>query len=120
MTPLTPTKIERTADDVHRAGYALRIQWSDGSSRLYRPRALRDACPCATCREKRSAPAPSPLALTVLTEAELRPLEVLGMRPVGSYAYHIDFSDGHNTGLFGFDLLHRLGDAEGGAPAGGE
>ena len=32
------------------------------------------------------------------------------MRPVGAYAYHIDFSDGHNTGLFTMEFLKELGE----------
>jgi len=30
------------------------------------------------------------------------------MKPVGSYAYTIVFSDGHNTEIFSFDLLQQL------------
>ncbi|MCE9547314.1 MAG: DUF971 domain-containing protein [Planctomycetia bacterium] len=33
----------------------LRIEWSDGLRREYGCRELRDACPCATCREQRKA-----------------------------------------------------------------
>ena len=32
------------------------------------------------------------------------------MAPVGSYAYAIHFSDGHKTGIFPLELLHRLGE----------
>jgi DUF971 family protein len=31
------------------------------------------------------------------------------MDPVGSYAYRILFSDGHDTGIFTLDLLRALG-----------
>lgn len=87
----------------------LRIRWSDGEVRDYRARELRDACPCATCREKKKAPAPPPTQLTVLAPEELTPVRVEAMRPAGTYAYNVRFSDGHNTGLFTFDLLKRLG-----------
>jgi DUF971 family protein len=40
---------------------------------------------------------------------EARPLEVASMRPVGSYAYAILFSDGHSNGIFTFELLRALG-----------
>ncbi|MFZ4593721.1 MAG: gamma-butyrobetaine hydroxylase-like domain-containing protein [Verrucomicrobiaceae bacterium] len=29
---------------------------------------------------------------------------------MGGYAIQFDFSDGHNTGLFGFDYLKKLGE----------
>jgi len=73
-------------------------------------RELRDACPCATCREKRSQPA-DPFALQVLKEVQTQPLTITGMEPLGNYAYSIQFSDGNDTGIFAFDLLRQLGEA---------
>jgi DUF971 family protein len=87
----------------------LQITWSDGQIRQYTFRELRDGCPCATCREKRSAPPPPPTQLTVLTPAEAQPLTIAGMKPVGNYAYSIDFSDGHNTGIYTLEHLRELG-----------
>ncbi len=31
------------------------------------------------------------------------------IEPVGSYAIQLNFSDGHNTGLYSWDLLYRYG-----------
>lgn len=87
----------------------LLIDWSDGQKRRYRVRALRDACPCATCREKRSQPS-DPMQLPTLTMAEAQPLRILGMQPLGNYAYNIAFSDGHDTGIYTFELLRELGE----------
>ena len=42
--------------------------------------------------------------------AEARPLTIAGMQPVGNYAYSIEFSDGHDTGIFTLELLRELGD----------
>jgi len=36
-----------------------------------------------------------------------------GMQPLGNYAYHIDFSDGHNTGIYSLEYLRQLGDEAG-------
>jgi DUF971 family protein len=89
----------------------LLIDWSDGQRRQYTIRELREQCPCATCREKRAQPpAPAPL-LQVLSPAEARPLKIQGMRPVGNYAYTIDFSDGHDTGIYTLEFLRELGRA---------
>jgi DUF971 family protein len=98
-----PTKLARFGEK------NLLIEWSDGQRREYSFRELRDACPCATCREMRSeAPKPANL-LPVLAPAELRPLQIANMEPVGNYAYSIEFSDGHNTGIYTLDLLRQLG-----------
>lgn len=98
-----PTKLELVGPD------RLRITWSDGAARDYTVRELRDKCPCATCREKRNAPAPPPTLLPIITEAEARPLRITAMRPVGNYAYSIDFSDGHDTGIYTVETLREWG-----------
>ena len=87
----------------------LQITWSDGEVREYTPRELRDACPCATCREKRNAPPPPSTELLVLSPQEARPLAITSMKPVGHYAYGIAFSDGHNTGIYTLETLRELG-----------
>ena len=103
MTP-QPTKLELVESN------RLRITWSDGQVREYLLRELRDKCPCATCREKRNAPRPSPLQLHILSAAEAQPLRITAMKPVGNYAYSIDFSDGHNTGIYTLESLREMGE----------
>lgn len=87
----------------------LLIEWSDGQRRIYRFSELREACPCASCREKRSQPPPTSSMLPILSVAEAQPLKLLDMSPVGNYAYSIKFSDGHDTGIYTFELLRTLG-----------
>lgn len=100
---LLPVKLELTPDD------HLQIEWSDGQRREYTPVELRDACPCATCREKRRESAePAPL-LNVLQPGEAAPTKITKVEPIGRYAYGIHFSDGHDTGIYEFDVLYRLG-----------
>lgn len=98
---------------------AIEIEWSDGIRTRYAPRLLRDACPCATCREKRTAPAPLG-GLTVLRPEELVPLAVTGMHPVGQYAYSIGFTDGHDTGIYTLEYLRELAGPAGVKPPSGE
>jgi DUF971 family protein len=102
--PIHPSKLTLNADGT------LRIEWSDGAPRRYTVRQLRDECPCATCRERRALPPPPATSLTVLSPAETKPLTLVSMKPVGHYAYAIEFSDGHDTGIFTFDLLRELGE----------
>lgn len=108
MLPVVPEKIERSGEN------DLIILWSDGARRLYPAVKLRDGCPCATCREKQRAKEQQPAGerqrmLPVLSPGELEPLKILRMVPLGNYAYNIAFSDGHDSGIFTFELLRQLG-----------
>jgi DUF971 family protein len=104
--PATPAKLELTPNA------RLRITWSDSQVREYSFRELRDKCPCATCREKRNAPPAqvSPFQLPIISAAEAQPLRITGMKPVGNYAYSIDFSDGHDTGIYTLESLRAMGE----------
>jgi DUF971 family protein len=97
-----PKKLELTDEG------CLQIAWSDDETRQYSVRELRDICPCATCREKRGKPQSLSL-LPVLSPEEIEPLKITGMKPVGNYAYSIQFTDGHDTGIYTLDLLRSLG-----------
>lgn len=94
----------------------IEITWSDGATSRYTPRLLRDACPCATCREQRVQPT-APVLLPVLRPEDVTPLGVAGMKPVGQYAYAIDFSDGHSSGIYTLEYLRELGGPASGDPA---
>jgi len=90
MEPLQPTSLALR-------GRHLVVQWNDGRTRTYDPNELRAACPCAGCAAGQGGTPPA---------AELT---VTAMQPVGNYAYRIEFSDGHTTGIFPLELLQRLG-----------
>ena len=100
-----PTKIELAGEN------RLRITWSDNVATEYTYHQLRAACPCASCREKHGPKPPQPAnLLTVLKPAEAQPLKITGMEPVGNYAYAIQFSDGHDTGIYTLAMLRELGE----------
>ena len=81
------------------------IEWSDGQRHVHTWKQLRDACPCAGCREEREKP-PDPLR--ILKPSELVPLAPVSMPPVGRYAYKITWSDGHDTGIYTLEHLRAL------------
>lgn len=89
---------------------SLSIVWSDGRADRITWRQLREACPCATCKVKRETPPPM---FAVLKPAETQPIKCTRMEPAGNYAYHVDFSDGHHSGIFSFDFLRKLGESTG-------
>ena len=43
------------------------------------------------------------------TPAGKRKVTITGVEPVGQYAIRLQFSDGHNTGLFTWETLYRYG-----------
>ena len=104
---IIPTNIERDGDS------AIEIHWNNETSSRWTVHELRKACPCATCREKKregkSADENSDgaISLPVLSAAEAKPLRIESMRPVGTYAYNVVFSDGHSSGIFTFALLRK-------------
>ena len=101
--PVVPSAIERTENG------GVKILWSDSTLTVWTPSELRNVCPCATCKEKNKAgehEKPTGL-LKVIPLQEAKPLRIDSMRPVGNYAYNVQFSDGHSSGIFGFDLLRK-------------
>jgi DUF971 family protein len=50
------------------------------------------------------------MQLPIISAAEAQPLRITGMKPVGNYAYSIDFSDGHNTGIYTLESLREMGE----------
>jgi DUF971 family protein len=104
LSAMQPVALKLVSED------RLQIVWSDGQTREYPVRELREKCPCATCRELRQAPPPADDGLTIITEAQTRPLRIVSMQPTGRYAYSIHFSDGHDTGIFTLESLREMGE----------
>lgn len=91
----------------------LLIDWNDGSQQAVEVKELRARCPCSVCRTKAESGQKAPQTsspFTVLSDAEIRPLRIEGMKPVGNYAYSIKFTDGHSTGIYSFEYLRTLGE----------
>ena len=105
MNGVYPTELKIVDEDV------LLIEWSDGRRKRYSFRELRENCPCATCRDLRTKNPPRPESPESPPNEEPAP-RVQSMKPVGNYAYSIAFSDGHDTGIYTFDLLRQLGGEE--------
>ncbi|MBF0288990.1 MAG: DUF971 domain-containing protein [SAR324 cluster bacterium] len=91
--------LKRRKPETILAGDDLYILWKDGHESHYAFFQLRDACPCASCVDeitgkKRLDPA------TISSNIRLRSCDY-----IGNYALRINWSDGHNTGLYSFKFL---------------
>ena len=93
---VTPTRIQQSGPR------ELSILWSDGVESVFPVRELRLACACAQCVDEwtgagRLEPASVP--------EDVHPRAI---QPVGRYAIQIDWSDGHDTGIYPFRRLREL------------
>ena len=92
-----PLEIGPTED-----GSALRILWEDHHETMFSTRELRLRCPCARCVDEFTGE-------KIISEAAIQE----GVYPtsidyVGNYAIQFNWSDGHNTGIYSFDLLREM------------
>ncbi len=91
-----PTEIK-----LHKQSKILDITFSDGKTFHFSCEFLRVHSPSAAVRGH------SPEQEVLQTGK--KDINIKHIKPVGNYAIQLDFSDGHNTGLFSWDLLYNYG-----------
>jgi ATP-binding protein involved in chromosome partitioning len=91
-------------------GEALLIEWRDGVTHSLSWSFLRKRCPCAVCRNDQTVPPEPEALLPVINMEEAQPIKATGMKPIGNYAYGINFSDGHDSGIYALEFLRQLGE----------
>jgi DUF971 family protein len=85
----------------------IKIDWKDRHHSEYGLEYLRDKCPCANCTGSHGTPPRQPEASNPFQLYKAK-LTMLGVEPVGNYAIRIDWSDGHNTGIYSYDHLRHI------------
>ena len=85
----------------------IKIDWKDGHHSDYGLMYLRDKCPCATCSGAHGTPPRQPEADNPFQMFKPA-LKMLGVEPVGNYAIRINWSDGHNTGIYSYEHFRRI------------
>ena len=83
--------------------HSLAITWTDGHESTYDVRQLRLACPCAQCIDEMTG---KKILAEATVPAEVKPVVI---NPVGRYAIHIEWSDGHRTGIYTYVHLRAIG-----------
>lgn len=94
-----PHKIFRSGES------ALALEWEDGKTSVLSFQLLRDNCPCASCAGE------SVLFQSYKPKIRLEQpgmYDLKSIQAVGNYAIVLLWADGHNTGIFSWDLLNRL------------
>ena len=78
------------------------ITWSDGHFSSFPSWYLRENCPCAMCVEEFTGERRLPRVSIPSS------LERVSVEPVGNYALHFAWGDGHSSGIYTFDYLRKL------------
>ena len=87
----------------------IKIDWKDGHHSDYELQFLRDKCPCATCTGAHGTPPRQPEAPNANPFQLYKPvLKMLGVEQMGNYAIRINWSDGHNTGIYSYDHFRKI------------
>jgi DUF971 family protein len=86
----------------------IHIDWKDGHHSEYGLTYLRDKCPCAACTGAHGTPPRQPAAAASPFQMFTPTLKMLAVEPVGNYAIRINWSDGHNTGIYSWEHFRRI------------
>jgi DUF971 family protein len=93
-------------------GTGMDIEWKDGHISRYGFVYLRDACPCAMCNEEREKsgrkpgePPKAPAEVLPMFKAVAKPTSAEG---VGKYAIKFHWNDGHDLGIYSWQLLREI------------
>jgi len=100
---LEPTNIQQI-------GHELAVVWNDGKESFFDLEMLRRACPCAACGGEPDVL--GNVSRPQVTYSE-RSFQLSGFDLIGGYALQPRWGDGHNTGIYSFTYLRRLGQAAG-------
>jgi DUF971 family protein len=103
------TKYTPASVDVNNSEQVLTVKWSDGQTSDFSLFGLRKNCPCVACRgghEKMGRFEPE-----LFKVQPTRVYKILDAETVGNHALKITWDDGHNSGMFRWDLLRQMDEA---------
>ncbi|MFQ5856480.1 MAG: gamma-butyrobetaine hydroxylase-like domain-containing protein [Anaerolineae bacterium] len=83
------------------------IEWQDGHQSVYSWDGLRITCPCVECRGGHAAMA-QPMDVELMVNPPPHPARIELLRQVGNYALGIRWDDGHDTGIYVWEMLRAL------------
>ena len=84
----------------------LLVIWTDGSETGFLLKNLRENCPCASCAGETDVLGNIYKGPT--QEMNKNSYRIMSINPVGYYGIRPIWTDGHNTGIYTFDLLKSL------------
>lgn len=102
-------RVKPKSIDVSNSEQTLKITWADGHTSEFSLFGLRKNCPCVECRGGHD--------LMGRFEPELfrveptRMYKINNAEVIGNHALKISWNDGHNAGMYRWDLLRKMDDA---------
>ena len=96
--------------DIQPIGNELALKWEDGTESFLSLEFLRRQCPCAGCRGEVDV-------MGQLHKGPKKPLspasfQLRGLTRIGTYAIQPTWGDGHMSGIYSFDYLRQLAEAQ--------
>lgn len=106
MSNIRPTGIQ-----ANKQQQILTIRWSNNSSSHYPYAGLRAVCPCVECKggHGNMGKPPDP---RIVRDTPSNAINIERIAQVGSYAIQIIWSDGHNTGIYTWEMLQQADPAK--------
>ena len=98
LSPSTPTP---TNIVLHQRSRVLEIAFDDGAAFRLPYELLRVYSPSAEVRDHGAG--------QEILQTGKRDIDIVWLEPIGNYALRPQFSDGHDTGIYSWDLLYDLG-----------
>ncbi len=115
MSELSSEQYKPNGIVVDLAQQLVQINWSDGRVSVFDFDALRRACPCAECRPwihdlLKASLSHEPADAVKHARGELKTMQ--DIQPVGSYALHFNWADGHTYGIYDWKYLRQIDPAQ--------
>jgi DUF971 family protein len=80
---------------------AVVVRWADGKESRFEAAWLRARCPCAGCVDEWSGQ-------RTFGDAQVKQeVRAHNLHPIGRYAVQIQWSDGHDSGIYSWDSLRK-------------
>ena len=104
-TILSGGRVEKTivlSMEPNEAAKMFKVSWSDGKQSVVSFRDLRYFCPCANCVDENTG------VRKITRESIREDITPLKVQTIGNYALSVNWSDGHQTGIYSYDYLRKL------------
>lgn len=95
--------------DVSNSDQTLTIEWADGHTSGFSLFGLRKNCPCVECRGGHSQMGRFEPQLFLVEPTRI--FKVVSAEQIGNHALKITWNDGHNAGMYRWDLLRHMDDS---------
>ncbi|MEX0994625.1 MAG: DUF971 domain-containing protein [Balneolaceae bacterium] len=92
--------------EVDNEGQVLEIEWTNGHLSVFPLFGLRKNCPCVMCRGGHSQMGQFEMKLFFVEPT--RRYEIQDIKQVGNHALKITWDDGHDSGMYRWDLLRAM------------